>query len=1248
MDINILLEMAGGALTGYITNTIAVKMLFKKYGPFGGVILKTREAFIDNISSLVEKKIINAHTLKNELHKKQSRLILRKIIDEFINEHLPERSKKLSIIDLPAINRSYDNLLELYKENLSVNVEQSLKLFLGEISLDRLFDDKQLKLCCSTVFNEFLKVLKKDNLLKSFLREIIKNIQARPDLFEESTGKIMDRLIPDDNEIDKLLSENEEEFKSLIIKLYKNLDFPTILKKISTEIDMQEFSELIQILINKSIPLIFDRLKDFKKPLEYFADDELFPALERTLAAIIQDILEEILVLLDRKETGIKRIINKCAEQAVQTEDRGFSLKKKIKQLMLRSIKRKYLEDFSGKKILKTIFNTTNTAEIGGMLSFKIVLKLRKKSPSDLIKLLEEQKIDQDKAITAIVNYIREKVQDFDGEIKLETLIDNNFDLIRENIAGVIAQSANISIGELPDGEPPDKKMDVNYISVGDLSDTLLEALGQKRHKIISAFVEILQEKSKDQKLPEKLTLPLSSIINNTAVNYLVENKTEILKNNLLPVKSPSLNREKTSRKITDKLIGFLDKNLKLLLEGQISKTIASNLNQVSEKELQKLIEEFMGKELKPITLFGGILGLLAGALLFFFKTRTNLPFNYSLFLSAGVYGLIGYLTNVIAIKMIFRPYQKKKLLGYKLPFTPGLISREKERFAAALGNFIDRELLNEHRLSNLFSKKRKSLEKKVLDYLLDSNKQIIKRALLSNRKALARSLTAFIQNNGSQFLNRDNALLKNLFQNKTFGSSFKSSKINDEFKNPLNKTMLKLSEQAKPGLLKVILSFKEKEKTAAAFFPGLKDSNPFLKQYLENKIKNVLNKLITILENLPSPKTPEKPGKHREYPVSLIVNKELAAKITPVLFRKGLSVLCTPALFQSLSGVLQNSLKQRKSNIKEYIKIRIKKEAGLWYQTGKLIDLDQTLDSFVDELIDYGFPKFISIYQDELQDIFAERLPITAETELKTIDSNFHEPLEVFFEQFWNPVNQKELSNIIKEIINRERSQEYLSYICTEISANLQQQRETILTVISDFLSPVLNKYIMEKEFREILAGLDEQEIAKLLDNLFLLLKNNSAVNELTGKMSEHIYGLLLDKGIEYFLNPRQLEKSLQEIFQNIIQEQNTAENLQKELLEIIKKIARKLDLALEKETIEAILSIIISSIIDSLQNNLRELIGELDIAGVSKYQVSAMNGRELEELFYSFAGKYLTKLEVYGLSGSLLGLLNALLNMK
>src|SRR5690554_6197784 len=98
MYINILLEMAGGALTGYITNTIAVKMLFKKYGPFGGVILKTRAAFIDNISTLVEKKIINAHTLKNELHKKQTRLILRKIITEFFYKHLPEKSKELSMI----------------------------------------------------------------------------------------------------------------------------------------------------------------------------------------------------------------------------------------------------------------------------------------------------------------------------------------------------------------------------------------------------------------------------------------------------------------------------------------------------------------------------------------------------------------------------------------------------------------------------------------------------------------------------------------------------------------------------------------------------------------------------------------------------------------------------------------------------------------------------------------------------------------------------------------------------------------------------------------------------------------------------------------------------------------------------------------------------------------------------------------------------------------------------------------------
>lgn len=57
--------------------------------------------------------------------------------------------------------------------------------------------------------------------------------------------------------------------------------------------------------------------------------------------------------------------------------------------------------------------------------------------------------------------------------------------------------------------------------------------------------------------------------------------------------------------------------------------------------------------------------------------------------------GIIGYLTNWIAIKMLFRPYEEKRIFGIKVPFTPGLIPKEKTRIAKSVGNAIGEHLLS-------------------------------------------------------------------------------------------------------------------------------------------------------------------------------------------------------------------------------------------------------------------------------------------------------------------------------------------------------------------------------------------------------------------------------------------------------------------------------------------------------------------------------------------------------------------------
>ena len=56
--------------------------------------------------------------------------------------------------------------------------------------------------------------------------------------------------------------------------------------------------------------------------------------------------------------------------------------------------------------------------------------------------------------------------------------------------------------------------------------------------------------------------------------------------------------------------------------------------------------------------------------------------------------GIIGYFTNDVAIKMLFRPYQAIYIGRRRVPFTPGLIPRNQERLAKRVSETIMGSLL--------------------------------------------------------------------------------------------------------------------------------------------------------------------------------------------------------------------------------------------------------------------------------------------------------------------------------------------------------------------------------------------------------------------------------------------------------------------------------------------------------------------------------------------------------------------------
>ncbi|MGI6173300.1 MAG: DUF445 domain-containing protein [Christensenellales bacterium] len=67
---------------------------------------------------------------------------------------------------------------------------------------------------------------------------------------------------------------------------------------------------------------------------------------------------------------------------------------------------------------------------------------------------------------------------------------------------------------------------------------------------------------------------------------------------------------------------------------------------------------------------------------------------NYQIITDPLVGAIIGYITNDIAIRMLFRPTNPIYILGRRVPFTPGLIPKEKARLAEAVGKTVGGNLL--------------------------------------------------------------------------------------------------------------------------------------------------------------------------------------------------------------------------------------------------------------------------------------------------------------------------------------------------------------------------------------------------------------------------------------------------------------------------------------------------------------------------------------------------------------------------
>ena len=170
-------------LIGWITNKIAINLLFKPYKPttflkFQGVIPKNKNKIANKIGKIVNKKLINIEDILNQIQNEKQSKNLSSISNEILQKHIREKlpkfipkKDKISKIILSLIKKQKNdfisNFSEIYKEKGRNDIEEIITKKIKE------YDVKEIEKIIIEVANNELKYIERLGALLGFLIGLI-------------------------------------------------------------------------------------------------------------------------------------------------------------------------------------------------------------------------------------------------------------------------------------------------------------------------------------------------------------------------------------------------------------------------------------------------------------------------------------------------------------------------------------------------------------------------------------------------------------------------------------------------------------------------------------------------------------------------------------------------------------------------------------------------------------------------------------------------------------------------------------------------------------------------------------------------------------------------------------------------------------------------------------------------------------------------------------------------------------------
>lgn len=1352
---NMVLAIITGGATGYITNDIAVKMIFRKFWKFGGLILDTRDDFAKEFSNMVEDKILNERTIRNEVDKDEFRIVAERIVRNILTQELYEKTNNKTFSELKGFDATYSNIGKHLVPELKDIMPDFIDLVSKNVKTSDIINENQLSYICDELSKIIYDQISDDKKIRDFFKKIAtaKEKTLVKDIIGDSiVYKLKNNLKNETSDFNELLKKHNLEIDSFVSSTYKNLCVSKAVEQISENIKNRKLSSFFGTNSTKSTAVtirsnilslvrseegkrvimdlseaIIDELSALHFTLFDLFDKSMQSKLETTLKSELPKIVEKILEWLKTKKPELENLLVNLISESLDKEE-GF--RAWIKEMLWNHTDK---SSFVGKhqilsKILTYLKDSTeeNLSQISKDITADIIKSLKTTKISQMVNTLRQNKFLTEEMTADLILKNIELYKDKITDGVIENILDMEVGRIIPDLNNYLEELLNkVVIEELKDKFLYSKKsVDLIHREIETYSEKFCETrisnyLSDSKADKVSSFL-----KKKKNTIKEALKSSLEKYINEKTegkfiASYLDQEKNKKLSNSAIDQVKSYLNSNENKLKGTkiskflDKINKFKDiekkiasfglkelsKNMKNIIKGNISDIANKNLKEMPDKVLQEKVENFMGKELKVINWFGAGLGALVG-FVSYFLIPTEILWYYNIPLSIFIFALVGLGTNWLALKMLFR---STKI--FKLKIWTAVIEKNKARFAADLGEFVSKELMQEDTLHKKYSSNKKELFNILNNYVKEGNYKLLhdylnsfhqdisnKIYLMSKEKMLKDNylsdlLTEKLCNTlTSKFVDSTDKLSFSLFNNlmdkkrdiletvnikiyEYLQKTVPLSKIFDE--NAIDQFAYEVSDIL-VSKIKELINTNNTADIVGNFINSYdsiiqksvydltgekqrKAIEDIIKKFIRNTLESDENKL-KINNFITSSLVKEMSGdkKIREisfFGIDLIEfmskNSDIVIEMISERTREYLtsnSYDISEKIYEELKGSLAwynpKKLLLRASNIEVTLRIALenapeKIKAFLGEKTPeiKLLFKDILVNDIGDKkLTDLGFEIDKNKIKDSLSKLLSsekfgssvERLSLSLANSLMKIPIG--ECLKIT-----SLKDMKELVSIFDEELNSA---------LFELSKSLAKNEDKIKIDTNNLLRIITKDLSETISFNKLTKGISKENIASVISNvdeeIIKLPESEKRIKETIIDTIEYVtikpVGQIIDTG--------EFAKLLRVTIKTLLSDSKVESELKMYIEKIVRKFSLDFNIIVSLEFLDEILVILTESLIDSIEKELFDIIKALNMKKITESEMNKLENKEIEEIFYSFAGKYFKKLELYGLSGGIFGI--------